>query len=167
MKKLAFINIMILPVLLSCVPPVSATTVTRIMDGDTLEVKDNGELIRIRLVDIDAPEKSQPFGQRAKQKLSELVKDANDVAVSSTGKDRYGRTLAKVYVKKCQPACLAYYVNAEMVKSGLAWAYRYHGKATSPTMEELESRAKQAKTGLWSLPDAVEPWRYRYEHKTQ
>lgn len=99
-----------------------AITVTRILDGDTLEVKDDGELIRIRLVDIDAPEKSQPFGQRAKQKLSELVKDADGVAVSSTGKDRYGRTLAKVYVKKCQPACLAYYVNAEMVKSGLAWA---------------------------------------------
>ncbi len=35
----------------------------------------------------------------------------------------------------------------------------------SPTMEELESRAKQAKNRLWSLPDAVEPWRYRYERK--
>ncbi|CAH3741808.1 Thermonuclease (plasmid) [Escherichia coli] len=167
MRKLILCNILILPTLFSCVEAAPAIMVTRILDGDTLEVKDDGELIRIRLVDIDAPEKSQPFGQRAKQKLSELVKDADGVAVSSTGKDRYGRTLAKVYVKKCQPACLAYYVNAEMVKSGLAWAYRYHGKATSPTMEELESRAKQAKTGLWSLPDAVEPWRYRYEHKTR
>ncbi|HBE3121326.1 TPA: thermonuclease family protein [Escherichia coli] len=167
MKRLFLLHIFMLPVLLSCVPSVSAITVTRIIDGDTLEVKDNGDVKRIRLVDIDAPEKSQPFGQRAKQKLSELVKDADDVAVSSTGKDRYGRTLAKVYVKKCQSACLAYYVNAEMVKSGLAWAYRYHGKATSSAMEELERVAKQAKTGLWSLPDAVEPWRYRYEHKTQ
>lgn len=167
MKNLIFINILMFSILFSCAPSVSAITVTRIMDGDTLEVKDNGDLIRIRLVDIDAPEKSQPFGQRAKQKLSELVKDANDVAVFSTGKDRYGRTLAKVYVKKCQPACLAYFVNAEMVKSGLAWAYRYHGKATSSAMEELESGAKQAKTGLWSSPDAVEPWRYRYEQKTQ
>ncbi len=52
----------------------ASVTVARILDGDTLEVKDEGELIRIRLVDIDAPEKSQPFGQRAKQKLSELVK---------------------------------------------------------------------------------------------
>ena len=58
-----------------------AITVTRILDGDTLEVKDDGELIRIRLVDIDAPEKSQPFGQRAKQKLSELVKDADGVGI--------------------------------------------------------------------------------------
>ncbi|WP_407243056.1 thermonuclease family protein [Escherichia coli] len=118
MRKLILCNILILPTLFSCVEAAPAITVTRILDGDTLEVKDEGELIRIRLVDIDAPEKSQPFGQRAKQKLSELVKDADDVAVSSTGKDRYGRTLAKVYVKKCQPACLAYYVNAEMVKSG-------------------------------------------------
>lgn len=143
MRKLILCNILILPTLFSCVEAAPVIMVTRILDGDTLEVKDDGELIRIRLVDIDAPEKSQPFGQRAKQKLSELVKDADGVAVSSTGKDRYGRTLAKVYVKKCQPACLAYYVNAEMVKSGLAWAYRYHGKATSPTMEELESRPKQ------------------------
>lgn len=110
MRKLILCNILILPTLFSCVEAAPAITVTRILDGDTLEVKNEGELIRIRLVDIDAPEKSQPFGQRAKQKLSELVKDANDVAVSSTGKDRYGRTLAKVYVKKCQPACLAYYV---------------------------------------------------------
>ncbi|HHW0967567.1 thermonuclease family protein [Klebsiella pneumoniae] len=85
MRKLILCNILILPGLFSCVEAAPVIMVTRILDGDTLEIKDDSELIRIRLVDIDAPEKSQPFGQRAKQKLSELVKDANGVAVSSTG----------------------------------------------------------------------------------
>lgn len=146
--------------------PVEATaeTITRILDGDTLEVRGEGKLVRVRLADIDAPEKSQPFGQRAKQKLTQLVSNVDGVAVQPTGQDRYGRTIARVYVKKCQPQCLAYYVNAEMVKSGLAWAYRYHEKATSEYMKALENEARASKVGLWSVPGAVEPWRYRHNH---
>ncbi len=59
MRKLILCNILILPTLFSCVEAAPAITVTwGIVDGDTLEVKDEGELIRIRLVDIDAPEKA-------------------------------------------------------------------------------------------------------------
>ncbi|EAT5352710.1 thermonuclease family protein [Escherichia coli] len=143
----------------------SAASVTRILDGDTLEVREDSGLLRIRLADIDAPEKSQPFGQRAKQKLIELVSNAADVEIKSTGTDRYGRTLANVLVKKCQPQCQVYFINEEMVKNGMAWAYRYHGKATSQDMENLESRARVEKVGLWSMPGAVEPWRYRESEK--
>lgn len=143
----------------------TAATVTRILDGDTLEVREDTGLIRVRLADIDAPEKRQPFGQRAKQKLIDLVSNAVAVEIRPTGTDRYGRTIAKVLVKKCQPQCQVHFINEEMVKDGLAWAYRYHGKATSQDMESLESSARIAKVGLWSMPGAVEPWRYREDEK--
>lgn len=153
-------------ILASLLPAVAtAATVTRILDGDTLDVRENSGLIRVRLVGIDAPEKSQPFGQRAKQQLIELVSNATDVEIKSTGTDRYGRTLANVWVKKCQPQCQMYFINEEMVKDGMAWAYRYHGKATSQVMENLESSARVAKVGLWSMPGALEPWRFRKSEK--
>ncbi|EAT2030500.1 thermonuclease family protein [Citrobacter freundii] len=160
-------NRSIVAVVLALLLPVAATaaSVTRILDGDTLEIREATGLIRVRLADIDAPEKSQPFGQRAKQKLTELVSNATDVEIKSTGTDRYGRTLANVLVKKCQPQCMVYFINEEMVKNGMAWAYRYHGKATSHDMANLESRARVEKVGLWSMPGAVEPWRYRENEK--
>lgn len=163
MKKSILITLALMAVLI----PYAATsaTVTRIIDGDTLEAREDGEVVRVRLVDIDAPEKSQAYGQRAKQKLIELVKGADDFTVKSTSKDRYGRVLGQVYVKRCQPECLSYYVNAEMVKSGLAWAYRFHNKATSPAMAELETEARKKKIGLWADPNAIEPWHYRQREK--
>ena len=47
--------------------------VVGVSDGDTLTVLMSGRQVKIRLAEIDAPEKSQAFGQRAKQSLSDLV----------------------------------------------------------------------------------------------
>lgn len=143
----------------------AAATVTRILDGDTLEVTEGKTTLRVRLINIDAPEKPQPYGQRSRQFLSDLVKGATDVAVKAKGNDRYGRTLADVYVKKCEPACLAYHLNSEMVKSGMAWAYRYKGKASSPAMQELEQIAHKSRLGLWQDDHAIEPWQWRQLQK--
>lgn len=120
-----------------------AATVTRILDGDTLEVTEDSKTLRVRLIDIDAPEKKQPYGQKAKQFLTDFVKDADAVAVRSMGTDRYGRTLAQVYVKKCDSECLSYLVNAEMVKNGYAWAYRYN----HPVRLWSARKTKRVRTG--------------------
>lgn len=144
---------------------VSAASVTRILDGDTIEVTEETETVRVRLFGIDAPEKKQPYGQRARQTLSELVKGASDVAIRSRGTDRYGRTLADVYVKKCQPECKTYFLNSDMVKTGFAWAYRYKGKASSPTMLLNEQEARNKRLGLWQDDKALEPWKWRQAHK--
>jgi len=72
--------------------------------------------VKVRLGEIDTPESKQPFGERAKQTLSDLAynKPAR-VVVQDT--DRYGRTVGRVYVGGVD-------VNAEMVKQGAAWVYR-------------------------------------------
>ncbi|EDA6987552.1 thermonuclease family protein [Salmonella enterica subsp. enterica serovar Enteritidis] len=138
--------------------------VVRVLDGDTFELLVDQQPVRIRVTGIDAPEKDQPFGQRSRQSLAGMV-DGNPVAVRVKGKDRFGRTLGAVYAKICAPSapCLAVYVNAEQVKTGMAWAYRFHGQAVDPAMLKLETQARSERVGLWSAPNAVEPWKWRHQ----
>ncbi|NPC64801.1 thermonuclease family protein, partial [Klebsiella pneumoniae] len=92
--------------------------IVRVLDGDTVEVLEPGnQLTRIRLAGIDAPEKSQPFGQRSRQELSSMVAQRH-VNVTGGDKDRYGRLLGTVWLGVTD-------VNAEQIRKGLAWAYRY------------------------------------------
>ena len=68
--------------------------VTGVADGDTLYANVDGHSIRIRLAQIDAPEKAQAFGRRSEQGLRELVgKRQVDLAWKSL--DRYGRPVAQ------------------------------------------------------------------------
>jgi endonuclease YncB( thermonuclease family) len=66
----------------------------------------------VRLVDIDAPEKKQPFGTRSRQSLSEIC-GGKDAQVGDRGKDRFGRTLGQVN-------CAGVDANAEQVRRGMA-----------------------------------------------
>ena len=52
--------------------------------------------IKVRLAEIDAPEKRQPFGSRANQAMSELV-FGKTVGVVTVDRDRYGRTVGQVF----------------------------------------------------------------------
>ncbi|HBC8731593.1 TPA: thermonuclease family protein [Citrobacter braakii] len=56
-------------------------------------------------------------------------------------------------------------VNAEQIRKGLAWAYRYHGKPIKPDYAALEDEARRLAIGLWSAPDQTEPWRWRKQHQ--
>jgi micrococcal nuclease len=64
--------------------------VVGITDGDTLTVLVDRQQLKVRLVEIDAPEKEQPFGNRSKQPLAELCFNKTVVLVDK-GLDRYGR----------------------------------------------------------------------------
>jgi endonuclease YncB( thermonuclease family) len=73
---------------------------------------------------IDGPEKSQAFGQRSKQHLSEIV-FGREVELHTHSLDRYGRTLAVIFVNGVD-------ANLEQVRSGVAWCYtRYFSEASS------------------------------------
>lgn len=104
---------------------------------------------------IDAPEKAQPFGQRAKQALSDLCygKPASIVYVDT---DHYGRTVADV-------SCAGVDVGRSMVGSGMAWAYDKY-IAGHEYLYPLQDKARHNKTGLWSI-DATPPWEWRKTQK--
>ena len=93
------------------------------------------------LFGIDTPKLGQPFGNNAEQVLSQMV-FGKSVTISSTGKDRYGRTLGTVFSQDKGN------VNAELVRMGMAWHYRRYSNSTA--MQGFEDYAKENKIGLWA-----------------
>jgi len=123
-----------------------------ISDGDTLTLLSGREQIKVRLSEMDAPEKKQPFGNRSKQSLSALCFNKT-ARLDEQGKDRYGRTLARVY-------CDGIDANAEQVRRGMAWVYdRY---VTDRSLYKLQDDARAARRGLWVDPAPVPPWEWRH-----
>ena len=130
--------------------------VVGVADGDTLTVLDASQgFSKIRLHQIDAPEKQQDFGQRAKQSLSELVY-GKQVRVEVADTDKYGRTVGKVWI-----GGLA--ANLEQVKRGMAWVYEKY--ATEPAYFAAERTARNGRVGLWSQPNPTPPWVYRHPER--
>ena len=126
--------------------------VVGVHDGDTLTVLTAGNVqIKVRLVEIDAPEIKQPFGQQSKQALSALV-FGKDVEIRATGKDRYGRALGRMFVGRTD-------VNLAMVKAGMAWRFDKYSK--NAAFQRAEEEARAAKRGLWRDPSPVPPWDWR------
>jgi len=132
--------------------------VVKIADGDTFTLRaDDGVLIKVRLAEIDAPEQGQPYGRRSRQALAELV-SGEYVRVVVQDIDSYGRTVGRPYAGDVD-------VCAEMVRSGSAWAYQKH--LTDRALLTFEDNARDAKRGLWSLPetDRVPPWQWRWQDR--
>ena len=127
--------------------------VVAIADGDTLTLLVNRQQLKIRLAEIDTPERGQPYGSKAKEALSQLA-FGKRVRVVATDHDRYGRIVGRVYIGDTD-------VNAELVRQGAAWVYRQYAK--DPGLFALEAEARKAKRGLWGLPEAerVPPWEWR------
>lgn len=127
--------------------------VISIKDGDTFEVLYDGQPERVRLAKIDCPEKSQPFGNNAKQFASELC-FGKMVTVSSNGKrDRYGRVVGTVVTEDGTN------VNEALVKAGLAWHYKDY--SDSEELAAIESQARLQKLGLWADKRPTPPWDWR------
>ena len=93
----------------------SARTVG-VTDGDSITILIAGNRqLKIRLAEIDAPERDQPFGTKSKQALSDLV-FGETISVQPITIDRYGRTVARLYFEGLD-------VNAAMIEQGAAWVY--------------------------------------------
>lgn len=134
--------------------------VVRVLDGDTVDVlQASGERTRVRLAGIDAPEKAQPFGQRSRQILSARIAQ-QPVLITGEERDRYGRLLGTLWLRNED-------INAGQVRAGMAWAYRYRGRAVTPSYAALEQRAREQREGLWADPAPVEPWRWRQNGKAE
>jgi len=137
--------------------------VIKVSDGDTIVVLDGAKTRHhIRLRAIDAPERNQPFGRRARESLVELVA-GKTVRVQSGGPDRYGRDLGIVRLGKVD-------VNQTQIERGMAWWYRSYADeqnaADRTDYRRAEAAARAQRRGLWSKPHPVPPWiwRHRADH---
>jgi endonuclease YncB( thermonuclease family) len=131
--------------------------VVAISDGDTLTVLDTAnKQHRIRLVDIDAPEKRQPFGERSRQALAQICFQRPSQVIPKEV-DRYGRIVGTVY-------CSGADASAEQVRAGMAWVFVKYAPANSPLIL-LEQEARRSKMGLWRDPHPTPPWDFRATRK--
>jgi len=123
-----------------------------VTDGDTIRVLRDGREVRVRIDAIDCPEKSQDFGERAKQFTSSLV--FGKVVTVNIGKiDRYGRSVGRVIVDGKD-------ISLELIRAGLAWHYKKY--SDDPVLAKAEEDARARKVGLWSMTNPTPPWDYRH-----
>ena len=128
--------------------------VIAVLDGDTVLVRRASGLVKIRLAEIDAPEKAQTFGETSRQSLSGMVL-GKQVRVVSQAVDQYGRLVAHLSVAGLE-------VNAEQIRRGMAWEYsNFH---SNKTLIALQNEAKQAPRGLWAQGNPTPPWEWRKLH---
>jgi micrococcal nuclease len=134
-------------------------TVIKVADGDSITVKtEAGTTEKIRLCGIDAPEKAQPLGQESKRNLDRLAMNQS-VAFYPVEQDRYGRTVADVFVLSQQQEI---FLNQDQLTSGLAYHYaQYSGKCPQrDVLIDAEGIAKQKRLGVWA-GSYQKPWDYR------
>ena len=132
----------------------TAVTVTRVVDGDTVEVSFAGTTYTVRYIGIDAPETVapnrpiEPYGREASSRNTELVLGKAvrlEKDVSET--DKYGRLLRYVYVGDL-------FVNAELVRGGYAQAISYPPDIKYQSLFlQLQNEARIAGRGLWGIAE--------------
>lgn len=138
-------------------------------DGDTMRVRSlrdgtsshANEVLKIRFACIDAPELKQQLGQESRNYLRSLVNEAGGkVKVNIVDTDRYGRSVAEVWVKKGL-------VQSYMTSNGMAFAYDQY-KKNCPHWDSVKSAEQVAienKVGVWASPNFIKPWDWRRANK--
>lgn len=133
-------------------PAIVEARVTRVIDGDTIEVNLGGSIYKVRYIGIDTPETvhpSQPvecFGKEASDKNSELVEGKIvrlEKDVSET--DRYGRLLRYIWVGDI-------FVNDYLVRQGYAYASTYPPDVKyADQFAQAQTEAIENNRGLWAI----------------
>ncbi len=122
--------------------------VIRVVDGDTL-LLDRSE--RVRLIGVNAPESADPrrpveaFGKQAAAFTRRMAEGKRvRLAYDQQLTDRYGRTLAYVYLED------GTFLNAEIIRQGFGHAYTRFPFHYADEFREYEREARAARRGLWA-----------------
>lgn len=128
--------------------------VIAVLDGDTIMVLRDGAKVKIRMANIDAPEKDQAFGMESRQSLLDMVQK-KQVFIQSQAIDQYGRMVATVSINGRN-------INEEQVKHGMAWEYSHFHSDRGYIA--LQNEAQQTRRGLWAQNSPMAPWEWRKTH---
>lgn len=119
----------------------------RVIDGDTIKLDGVGS---VRYIGIDAPERDEPYYGEARRYNEELLaKGAIRLKYGRARFDRYGRTLAYVYVR--DDAGRTFFVNEELVRAG--WAVPLEippDVGFAATFRRAEEEARREGRGMWA-----------------
>ena len=137
-------------------------TLVSVGDGDTVRVTSRqGEKVTIRLACIDAPETSQGSSGKWSTKSLKGMIQGKSISLKPQVKDRYGRTVAEIYVGSTN-------INLQMVRKGAAFTYRqYLKQCDRDAYLNAESMAKRDKQGVWGPYQTQLPWEYRRSRRTK
>jgi endonuclease YncB( thermonuclease family) len=124
-----------------------------IKDGDTYDLLNENTVITIRSAHIDCPEKGQPYGQKAKQFVSDICFGKFVTLIHNAKYDRNKRLLAEVILEDGRN------LNKLLVEYGLAWHYKKYSK--DKEYATIEDMARANKLGLWADSNSMNPeiWR--------
>lgn len=132
--------------------PQERAIVIAVHDGDTVSIRGgDGQMRRVRVEGIDAPELNQRFGLAARDVMRALTL-RKSVQVVSRGRDRYGRTLARILVDGQDASEL-------LVQRGLAWHFIAY--SDDRRLDALERLARRNHVGLWRDGAPTPPWNFR------
>ena len=123
--------------------------VSRVIDGDSVELEIDGETVEARLIGINAPELADCQGELAKDAL-EGIAEGLLVDLESFGDDRFDRLLVNLLSNDES-------INLAMVRSG--WAIGQHTGEHDRADEWVKAMVEAANGGLgmWELPGECPP----------
>ena len=125
--------------------------VTKVIDGNTIEVASGDEKYKVLLHGIDSPDPGQHYAEQAKKMLEKLLLQKH-VTIVMHGKDRLGNRIGEIKIDGAPDP------RKELVAEGLAWT------SEKEPIQELESLKEQARIngkGLWGEENPTPPWIYR------
>ncbi|MDD4818477.1 MAG: thermonuclease family protein [Victivallaceae bacterium] len=134
-------------------------TVTRVVDGDTFvfrSVGDGEALFKVRMWGIDAPEKSQTWGEESGKTLEAKILN-RAVRLKVMAADRYSRQVCRVFGDREED------INLYMVSTGNAW--HYPDDAESDELAAAMTEARRNRRGLWTYQNPEPPRQYRQHNK--
>jgi micrococcal nuclease len=130
---------------------VAALAFVLAVDGDTLHLQNGDKKLVVRLAQIDAPERGQPYWRVSRDRVRALCIN-QQVSIEPVDVDRYGRLVAEV-------RCGRYALNFTLVEEGLAWCYPKYLKDVSCIV--FERAARESRLGLWQDSQPIAPWDWR------
>jgi endonuclease YncB( thermonuclease family) len=130
--------------------------VTKVYDGDTVELDGEQGKFKLRLTDIDAPERNQAYGKISRRALNKLCKASNiKVSAKILGTDKYHRALGRL---QCNGMDASLYMAAH----GFAWHYEKY--SSDATIRQASATARTKRIGLWQESNPTPPWLWRKQH---